>query len=91
MTLCETVLLHGGGAIKHGHGRGDPTNVRRPGCAHGSHNGTGAAVTAVASTEAGATESAAIRVTWAADAAISQRMAARRVGEFENFTTGENS
>ena len=84
MTLCATVLPHCGGAIKHGHRRGDSKNVR--GCAHGS--GPGAALTAVASAKAGATASAAIRVTWAADAAISQRMAAPehgRIRESRNF------
>ena len=66
------------------HRRGDSKNVR--GCAHGS--GAGAALTAVASAKAGATANAAIRVTWAADAAISQRMAAPehgRIRESRNF------
>ena len=86
MTPCATVLLHCGGAIKHGHGRGDSKTVR--GCAHGSDYGAGAALTAVASAKAGATANAAIRVTWAADAAISQRMAAPehgRIRESRNF------
>ena len=79
VAASATVLLHGGGAIKRGHARGDSKNVGRLGCAHGSDSSAGAALTTVASAKAGAT----------ANAAIQQRTQ-QSVSEWQHLNTKKN-